>query len=139
VKPEYKLGNITNTKLKDLANSSAQYQFGENKRINLPEKCKSCDWLTLCNGGCPKDRALNESGRGLNHLCSGLARFFAHATPVLRRVIQLTRRGESPATIMDSLRTQAKLAWINIGRNDLCLCGSGRKAKYCCWSKRPDS
>ena len=26
--------------------------------------------------------------------------------------------------------------WRGVGRNDPCPCGSGRKAKYCCWSKR---
>ncbi|MDR3543500.1 MAG: SEC-C metal-binding domain-containing protein, partial [Desulfosporosinus sp.] len=26
--------------------------------------------------------------------------------------------------------------WQGVGRNDLCPCGSGRKAKHCCWSKR---
>ncbi|MGE5579057.1 MAG: anaerobic sulfatase maturase [Bacillota bacterium] len=73
----------------------------------------------------------------LNYLCAGLRRFFAHAEQPLRRIIQLRRKGATPAAIMGELRAEMQARWRGIGRNDPCPCGSGRKAKNCCWSRRP--
>lgn len=42
----------------------------------------------------------------------------------------------TPAAVMAELRAEAQARWRGIGRNDPCPCGSGRKAKQCCWSKR---
>ncbi|MFC2043891.1 SEC-C metal-binding domain-containing protein [Chloroflexota bacterium] len=47
------------------------------------------------------------------------------------------RQGLSPETIMAELRAESLVRWRGIGRNDQCPCGSGRKAKHCCWSQRP--
>ena len=38
--------------------------------------------------------------------------------------------------IMTELHREAQAQWRGIGRNDPCPCGSGRKAKQCCWSRR---
>jgi len=34
------------------------------------------------------------------------------------------------------LRRKVTDSWRNVGRNDPCPCGSGRKTKKCCWDKR---
>ena len=39
--------------------------------------------------------------------------------------------------ILDRFRREEMEKWKNVGRNDPCPCGSGKKAKNCCWSKRP--
>mgnify|MGYP001769338560 CR=1 FL=1 len=31
--------------------------------------------------------------------------------------------------------SELKKQYKNLGRNDLCLCGSGKKFKHCCWDK----
>jgi len=131
VRPEHRLGDVAGAGLGRLANSPAQLAFGEAKG-DLPAECPACPWLALCNGGCPKDRV-----DGHNYLCAGLARFFEHATPVLAQVIQMTQSGGQPDAIMAQLRAQAGTKWAGVGRNDPCPCGSGRKAKQCCWDKRP--
>ena len=78
VYPEYRLGNILKVHEGDLAFSEKQKTFGFNKRDKLPQYCKTCRFLTLCWGECPKNRFLKTpSGEpGLNYLCSGLKQFY---------------------------------------------------------------
>lgn len=139
VTPEHRIGDLETSSLSALVDASIQCCFGNDKRDRLPDQCRSCSWLIVCNGGCPKDRfVLAENGEaGLNYLCRGLRQFFAHAEQPLRRVIDRRRQGLNPEAIMAELRAQSLIRWRGIGRNDPCPCGSGRKAKQCCWSQRP--
>jgi uncharacterized protein len=88
---EYKLGNILQTHLGDMAFSSEQQEFGMNKRDTLPKQCRECNYLKLCWGECPKNRLIKtRSGEvGLNYLCSGLYSFYEHIGP---DVVQILRR-----------------------------------------------
>jgi len=139
VTPEHRIGDLKTSLLSALVDSRVQRRFGDDKRDRLPAQCRACSWLTVCNGGCPKDRfALAEDGEpGLNYLCSGLRQFFAHAEKPLKQVTERRKQGLSPETIMAELRVESMVRWKGIGRNDPCPCGSGRKAKRCCWSQRP--
>lgn len=139
VTPEHRIGNIATSSLAELVDSPVQRMFGDAKRNHLPRQCHACSWLDVCNGGCPKDRfAVTEDDEpGLNYLCDGLRKFFAHAEELLRRIVELRRQGRKPAAIMARLRADAQALWRGVGRNDPCPCGSGRKAKHCCWDKRP--
>ncbi len=139
VTPEHRIGDLETSLLSALVDSPIQRRFGDDKRDRLPAQCRSCSWLMVCNGGCPKDRfALAEDGEpGLNYLCSGLRQFFAHAEQPLRQVMERRRRRLSPEAIMAELCAESQVRWRGIGRNDPCPCGSGRKAKQCCWPQRP--
>ena len=139
VTPEHRIGNLETSDLGSLVDSPIQRKFGAAKQERLPAQCRSCRWLAVCNGGCPKDRfASTDDGEpGLNYLCSGLQRFFAHAEKPLQYAIQRLRSGGRPDAIMAELRTESMGRWRGIGRNDACPCGSGRKAKTCCWDERP--
>jgi len=77
-----------NAHLGDMVYSAKQRRFGLNKRDTLPEYCKRCPYRFACNGECPKNRFLKtpDGQPGLNYLCSGNKRFFAHADPHLRRI-----------------------------------------------------
>ena len=88
VDPDHLLGNITETPLGDLVRSERQVRFGSDKRDTLPDHCRRCDVRFACHGGCPKDRfATTPDGEpGLNYLCTGLKRFFAHAVPQAERI-----------------------------------------------------
>ncbi len=136
---DHRIGYLETSLLSELVDSPDQRLFGNNKRDLLPAQCRSCSWLMVCNGGCPKDRfALSEDGEpGLNYLCSGMRSFFAHTEQPLTRAMELRRQGLNPETIMAKLRTESLARWKGIGRNDPCPCGSGRKAKQCCWFIRP--
>jgi uncharacterized protein len=139
VTPEHRIGDLETSLLSELVDSPIQRRFGNDKRDRLPAQCRACSWLMVCNGGCPKDRfALAEDGEpGLNYLCSGLRYFFAHTEKPLKKVIERMKQGLSSEAIMAELRAELQVRWSGIGRNDLCPCGSGLKAKNCCWSQRP--
>jgi uncharacterized protein len=103
VYPEYKLGNILEHPIRDLANSPAQRQFGNDKRDKLPAYCRSCEVLFACNGECPKHRfAKTPDGEaGLNYLCPAYKRFFNHINPVMQVMARLWQEERSPTLIMD--------------------------------------
>ena len=129
VNREHHLGNIRETRLVDLIESPAQRAFGQLKRDTLPRYCLECDVLNLCNGGCPKDRILRapDGEAGLNYLCAGYKRFFTHCRPFLGELTALRQPPTRPA--------KPTQAYPQIGRNDPCPCGSGKKYKKCCMGK----
>jgi uncharacterized protein len=139
VDPEHRIGSIADSPLGELADSAAQRRFGEAKSGALPAQCLACPWRPVCNGGCPKDR-LSPSGDGgplVNCLCAGLKRFFSHSEKPLKKIARQRMIGARPEAIMSALRQDMRERWRGVGRNDPCPCGSGRKAKHCCWHKRP--
>lgn len=138
VKNACRIGDLTTTSLGELVESAPQRRFGTDKQDRLPGQCRACSWLSVCQGGCPKDRiATTADGEpGLNCLCDGLRRFYAHAENPMKRIIELMKIGQSADVIMAERRTAQAARWQGIGRNDPCPCGSGRKAKSCCWPER---
>ncbi|MHA6313720.1 anaerobic sulfatase maturase [Pantoea sp. USHLN298] len=94
VYPEYKLGNVQNTKLAHMAFSERQKAFGLGKRDTLPAACKRCPYLKLCYGECPKNRIVrSEEGElGMNYLCPGIKAFFSYAQPMLVGIATLLKR-----------------------------------------------
>ena len=93
----------------------------------------------MCGGGCPKDRfAKSRDGEdGQYYLCEGLKAFFDYAVPRLEELVALQRQRKSVGEIAAALRELENARWKGVGRNDPCICGSGRKAKKCCWDRRP--
>lgn len=105
VYPEYKRGNIYEKTLVEMALSEEQLQFGKDKQHALPAQCRSCRFLKLCNGECPKNRiAFSSDGEyGLNYLCEGLKRYFAHVEPAMKYMAEELRNQRPPASIMKKL------------------------------------
>lgn len=87
VKPEWKLGNVQKGKLRDMLNSSKQKNFGAMKS-GLPSDCRKCRWISLCRGGCIKDRLTEPAGKSLNELCPAYRKFFTHADERMRRLAE---------------------------------------------------
>jgi uncharacterized protein len=83
VYPEHELGNVTEHSFAELAFSLKQLEFGLDKHNSLPGDCKSCPYLKLCWGECPRTRILKTAeGEGqLSYLCSGWKAFYKHALP----------------------------------------------------------
>ena len=81
VYPEYRLGSIGRQSLGEMAFSPTQVKFGYAKSGTLPAYCRQCEFLGNCWGECPKNRILRtpDGETGLNDLCPGLKKFFAHA------------------------------------------------------------
>src|SRR5690554_6717734 len=131
VYPEYKLGNIRETPILEMVNSKAQREFGLNKLKSLPSECLNCEVNYICHGGCLKNRLYNGQGKGLNYLCEGYRLFFNYIDPYMKEIASTIKKGLSPVLIKKRLLRLHKDIW-NVGRNDPCPCGSGKKYKRCC-------
>ena len=90
VYPEFKLGNIKQNNLAEMALSQTQQRFGFAKQKSLPKQCQQCDFLFACHGECPKNRIARsiDGELGLNYLCSGWLSFFTHIDPILSTLIE---------------------------------------------------
>ena len=105
VDPEHRLGTLHEGSLARMAGEEFQRAFGLGKREKLTDECRACPYLRFCNGGCPKDRfGLSAEGQpGQYWLCPGLKAFFAHAQPVLERVMAMSAQGKTSPEIMAAL------------------------------------
>ncbi len=78
VQEKYKIGNLLNTelsKLKHIRDNS----FGKIK-TKLSDECVNCKWLTLCYGGCIKDRIFPGNHHpDRTYFCEGNKQFFDYA------------------------------------------------------------
>lgn len=136
VEPDYLLGNIKDSHMIELVASDKQRQFGQDKMTTLPRYCQECEVRFACHGGCPKNRFINTPGGepGLNYLCAGYKMFFNHVNRPMTIMANLLREQRAPAEIMklyaDEDEQQEK-AYTQVGRNEPCPCGSGKKFKQC--------
>jgi serine-type anaerobic sulfatase-maturating enzyme len=140
VYPENRLGNVLEQPLAAMASSAQQRAFGEAKLSTLPRYCRECQVRFACNGECPKHRFIRtpDGEPGLNYLCAGYKLFFTHVDPYMRFMADELRHQRAPANIMEWVRQREgkSAAGKNIGRNDPCPCGSGKKYKNCCrWTE----
>jgi uncharacterized protein len=92
---EHLLGNISKMSIAELLDSPEQKAFGEAKFSTLPQYCRECEVLEMCNGECPKNRFINTpyGEPGLNYLCPGYKIFFNHCKPFIEalRVASLSK------------------------------------------------
>ena len=139
VRPEHRIGSILEDELQTLMSGQEQTLFGRQKKAGITASCRACPWLSLCYGGCPKDRFSQspDGEAGQYFLCEGLKSFFAYAVPRLREAMLLSSRRQSRQEIMDTLIQKERQACRGVSRNDPCPCGSGKKFKQCCQKRCP--
>lgn len=101
--PDYRLGNLRDSTLRELGASPRQKAFGAAKSRDLPKLCRECDYRFACAGECPKNRfaATSEGESGLNYLCPGYKKFFAHIAADMQAMGKLINRGLPTALIME--------------------------------------
>jgi uncharacterized protein len=136
VEPNYYLGNILKTPMIELVASDKQRKFGQDKADTLPQYCRQCEVLHICNGECPKNRFIEtpDGEEGLNYLCEGYKAFFKHADGAMKTMAELIRRGRLAEEVMQSHTSPDAMnatGEIKAGRNEPCPCGSGKKFKQC--------
>ncbi|WP_145372079.1 anaerobic sulfatase maturase [Maioricimonas rarisocia] len=150
VEPDYRLGNIHELPIVEMANSARQQAFGEAKSATLPQYCLDCEVRFACNGECPKNRFIEtpNGDSGLNYLCAGYRSFFNHIGPTMALMARELKAGRPAANVMHVFKEKGKKQRRSrpgasgherrplqqVGRNDPCPCGSGRKFKKCCGS-----
>lgn len=135
VYPENRLGNIMEDPLISMINSPQQMQFGRDKLTTLPQYCLDCEVRFACNGECPKNRFIKtpDGEEGLNYLCAGYKQYFTHVAPYMRFMAGQLKQQQPPANVMDWAVDRDKgFPSLQLSRNELCPCGSGRKYKKCC-------
>jgi uncharacterized protein len=135
VYPRYRLGNILNRSLAEMAGSAEQAKFGNDKADTLPAYRRSCEVRFACHGECPKHRfAVTPDGEaGLNYLCAAYKQFFNHVDQPMREMAGLLRSRRPASLVMDAYRLKdAGVRSTPVAANDACPCGSGRKFKNCC-------
>lgn len=103
---EYKLGNIKEKSLLQMARLPEQIKFGNDKRDRLPKQCRECKYLFLCNGECPRNRISKtaDGEKGLNYLCKGFKIFYKHISPYLEVMADELKNGRAPANVMKTFR-----------------------------------
>ncbi|MEM2514064.1 MAG: anaerobic sulfatase maturase [Candidatus Bathyarchaeia archaeon] len=70
------LGNIVEDSIEDIIANEKFLEFIFIKD-RLTEKCRDCNWLKYCNGGCPKHWEIKDYSE--NYFCKSYKMFFEHA------------------------------------------------------------
>ena len=111
--PDYLLGNLQESSLRELGESARQKAFGAAKSRDLPAFCRECEYRFACAGECPKNRfAVTPQGEpGLNYLCPGYKKFFAHITADMQAMGGLIKRG-LPASLIMEMKKGKSLAML---------------------------
>ena len=129
IHPGWKLGNVLDTPLAELASGGARRAF-LGQKAPLPEECARCEWLRVCKSGCPRNRATTDGVPAPDYFCASYKRFFGHAHARLEALTSAIQRKQRYLQIAGS----GPGGGAKAGRNDPCPCGSGRKHKGCCAS-----
>ncbi len=109
VDQQHFLGNIMVMEINNLVDGVKQTAFGNDKKDKLPPECKNCEFLSLCNGGCPKDRLLPDTagGHDLNYLCKDYKMFYTHTYEIFNDMATCLRM-QHPAS---SYKNVKNLIW----------------------------
>jgi uncharacterized protein len=120
---QYRLGNIMQDSLESIMNSERLERFLTMKP-SLPAQCKSCDFLHLCHGGCPRNRISETNEVQGEYFCRSYKQIYRYAH---KKMLDLSD-GIKSGRIREFSAAGNPLP----GRNEICLCGSGKKYKKCC-------
>jgi uncharacterized protein len=95
VDPAHLIGNLRETSLAALSSDPRLIAFGEAKRTALPPSCLACEFLSACNGGCPKDRFVQGPDGLRSYFCPAYKRFFAHSATALALLAAHMKAGKT--------------------------------------------
>lgn len=122
---EHKLGNIGELTLEELL-SSPHYEDFLTLKPDMNEACRTCRYVKLCHGGCPRNRNwLDVNDRTQkDYFCESYQMFYEHAYDRMNALAVRLRA--------ERLQKYKMTGRAMPGRNDECICGSGLKFKKCC-------
>ncbi|SEO89708.1 uncharacterized protein SAMN04488134_11622 [Amphibacillus marinus] len=121
----YLLGNITENSFREIASHANMEKFLLEKP-SLPAQCQNCEFLTLCHGGCPRNRLSSDNEAGVEYFCESYQQIYRYAE---QRMQALANR----------IKHDKLLALIHAGyplplKAGPCTCGSGKAFTSCCES-----
>ncbi|MBU5442844.1 anaerobic sulfatase maturase [Paenibacillus sp. MSJ-34] len=125
INDDYKLGNVGIDSLESLFSNPVYERFRAMKPA-LPKRCASCPWLNMCFGGCPRNRNWNAANDSYDadYFCESYRQIYAYAHERMTTLAEAVKKRWLASYKSSGRRLP--------GRNDLCLCGSGKKFKQCC-------
>jgi len=87
VEPKWRIGNILDTPIEKLATDNRKRTFAGMKQ-NLGNKCLICRHLSICRGGCLKDRTVlgTEDFSRESYFCRAYKRFFDYSLPKFMKI-----------------------------------------------------
>lgn len=94
VYPSYEIGNV-----KSGLDNVHGHQVSKAKR-SLAEKCLKCDYLEICNGGCPKHRINTGNGAGVSYFCEGYKVLYKEMIPYMNAMVSLIESGQPAWNVM---------------------------------------
>ena len=127
---DFRIGNIGQETYVQVVDGEKQSNFGQAKEKKLTHRCKRCDVLHFCNGGCPAQQLVKFGNEEYphNYLCEGYRTFFKYTQPYFEAIARALRN-QMPANHFHRYLAERRLV---PGRNSPCPCGSGKKFKQCC-------
>ena len=139
VQNDLRLGNIMEDSWQAFLGHHAYEAFGKRKQ-QWNRECDSCEYLKLCAGDCPKHRYSKEVNPGnISTLCSGWKKFYAHSLKGFEKLANDIRQERAQSAQKSGVSGFEAMAPVvppgGVGRNDPCICGSGRKYKKCCGAR----
>lgn len=84
---KFKIGNINEMSIPQMEEKT---EFLSSVKKNISQKCKQCEWLELCHGGCPKHRFVDTEipNEKVSYFCEGYKYIFEHITPGLNLILE---------------------------------------------------
>jgi uncharacterized protein len=99
--PEYRSGNLLQQNIANLAKSDMQLYFEQAKKENLSKTCRSCPYLFVCGGDCPKNRISKTlQGEPISCLCDGFMQFFKHTQTYFEFMANELKNQRPPSNVM---------------------------------------
>ncbi len=87
VQKRWRMGNIMENSLAELAKSSVFDEFSQLK-MTLRDSCGDCEFLPICNGGCPKHFLADERK---NYFCESYKLFFSETLSEFKKLADQIR------------------------------------------------
>jgi uncharacterized protein len=86
VQAPWRIGNLGERPLADLVADPKVEQFARLK-TDPPSACRGCEYVSLCQGGCPKHHVpIGTDAARTNYFCEAYRAFFREALPDLQRL-----------------------------------------------------
>ncbi len=121
VEDAWRVGNIVGDTLEEIVSHPKFIEFSGFRAVSRDE-CDACRWAGFCHRGCVRFRWIGERDHaGRDYLCDAHRTFLDTNEARLRFLARDVER-----------RNLGLPAPGDVGRNDPCVCGSGRKFKKCC-------
>jgi uncharacterized protein len=125
VQEDLSLGNNKNSSWDDFLKSETYKKFGSEK-AKWNKKCDLCPYLALCHGDCQKFRCgAPKSSKQLSALCEGWKMFYTRTLSHFKHIADKYKND-------NQITYEYSFNFPKFGRNELCVCESGKKYKNCC-------